>query len=302
MFDIAKIVEELSKIIKKENIMIDEPMKNHTSFKIGGNAKLFVSPATAEEIAFVVKYAKSNNIPYYVIGNGSNLLVGDGGFDGIIICIGKNFSNVKVCGTVIVAQAGATLAKLASEAAKNSLAGLEFASGIPGTVGGAIVMNAGAYGGEMKDVAVKTTYIDKDLNIKTVSGSDHKFGYRTSCFKEGDIVLETEFELKCGDKSLIADTMNELNLRRKEKQPLDMPSAGSTFKRPEGYFAGKLVEDAGLKGFSVGGAQVSNKHCGFVVNKGNATCDDVLSLINHIKQTVKEKFDVELECEVKVLK
>lgn len=302
MFDIAKTIDELTKVIKSENILKDEPMCDHTSFKIGGAARIFITPSTEDEILYAVKYANENNIPYYVIGNGSNLLVCDSGFDGIIISIGKKFSQIKTEGSIITAQAGVTLARLSAEAESNSLTGLEFASGIPGTVGGAVVMNAGAYGGEIKDVAVKTKYIDKNLSIKTVEGADHKFGYRRSCFDAGDIVLETTFELKSGDKKQIADTMLELNLRRKEKQPLEFPSAGSTFKRPDGYFAGKLIEDAGLKGYKIGGAEVSTKHCGFVVNKGNASSADVLNLINHIKNTVKQKFNVELECEVKILK
>ncbi len=301
MFDTKKALKELKELIKSENILENEPMKNHTSFKIGGAAKIFAVPSSNEEILAVVGYAKKNNIPYYIIGNGSNLLVSDEGYNGIIIHIGKNMSSVKTIGCTITAQAGATLAKLAKEAADNTLTGLEFASGIPGTVGGAVVMNAGAYGGEIKDVAIKTTYMDLDGNIKTVIGDKHKFGYRTSCFKPGDIVLETEFVLNKGNKDNILATMNELNSRRKEKQPLDMPSAGSTFKRPEGYFAGKLIEDAGLKGFSIGGAEVSTKHSGFVVNKGNAKCEDVINLINHIKDTVRQKFGVSLECEVKIL-
>ena len=302
MFDIAKTIDELTKAIKSENIFKNEPMCDHTSFKIGGRASVFITPSTEDEILYAVKYANENKIPYYVMGNGSNLLVCDEGFDGIIICIGKNFSQITTNGCKICAQAGASLAKLSAEAAKHSLAGLEFASGIPGTVGGAVVMNAGAYGGEIKDVAVKTKYIDKSLCIKTVEGDAHNFGYRKSCFTEGDIVLETVFELKEGDKKQITDTMLELNSRRKEKQPLELPSAGSTFKRPEGYFAGKLIEDAGLKGFKIGGAEVSTKHCGFVVNSDNASYADVVNLINHIKNTVKQKFGVELECEVKILK
>ena len=302
MFDIAKTTVELTKAIKSENIFINEPMCDHTSFKIGGRASVFITPSSEDEILFALKYACENEIPYYVMGKGSNLLVCDEGYDGIIICIGKNFSQIKTDGLKICAHAGASLAKLSAEALANSLTGLEFASGIPGTVGGAVVMNAGAYGGEIKDVAVKTKYIDKHLNIKTVEGVGHKFGYRSSCFEAGDIVLETTFELKAGDKKQISDTMLELNSRRKEKQPLELPSAGSTFKRPEGYFAGKLIEDAGLRGYKIGGAEVSTKHSGFVVNKDNASFADVVNLINHIKTTVKQKFNVELECEVKILK
>ena len=249
----------------------------------------------------IVNFARLGSVPYYVIGNGSNLLVDDDGYDGLIIHIGRNMSKVEVVDNVVIAMAGATLAKTASEALAHGLTGLEFASGIPGSVGGAVYMNAGAYGGEMKDVVSATTYVDKSGHMGMVRGEEHNFGYRKSVFGEGDVILMTTFELEYGDKEEISAKMADFNQRRKDKQPLDMPSAGSTFKRPEGYFAGKLIEDCGLRGYSIGGAQVSEKHCGFVVNEGGATTRDILDLIAYIQETVFEKFGVRLETEVKYL-
>ena len=295
------VLEQLNKLLGAENVFADEPMSNRCTFRIGGEADFFVTPSSAQQIAGVVDFAKKENIPYFVMGNGSNLLVSDSGYRGIIINIGKNMSEVTVEGNTVKAMAGATLAKIASSAAKNSLTGLEFASGIPGTVGGALCMNAGAYGGEMKDVVVSTTYLDKDGNICTATGEEHRFGYRTSMFGSGEIIISTVMELKKGNENEIISLMADFNDRRRSKQPLEYPSAGSTFKRPEGYFAGKLIEDAGLKGYTVGGAQVSSKHSGFVINSGSATCEDVKKLIEHIQKTVYDKFSVKLETEVKFL-
>ena len=295
------ILDGLLKIVQKDNVLKDEPMKNRCTFKTGGNASYFVMPENASQIADTIKFAKDNNIKYFVIGNGSNLLVSDNGFDGIIICIGKNMSDIKVDGTKITASAGATLAKVASVALKNSLCGFEFASGIPGTIGGAVYMNAGAYGGEMSHVVTKTTYVDIDGNIKQVEGDNHLFGYRTSVFKNGGIVVECEIQLQKGVDSEIQALMTDFNNRRKEKQPLEYPSAGSTFKRPEGYFAGKLIEDSGLGGFSIGGAQVSEKHKGFVINKGDATTKDIIDVIRHVQKTVYQNYNVHLETEVRFL-
>ena len=289
----------IKEIIPKENILVDEPMKLHTTFRIGGNAKYFVSPSSADEIVELVRALKNNGQKYMVIGNGSNLLVSDKGYDGTVVCIGKNMSDVKVEGNVITALSGALLSKIASVAQKNSLSGFEFASGIPGTLGGAVVMNAGAYGGEMKDVVTKTGYISSDGTIKTVSGDRHSFAYRRSVFVPEDVILYSEITLQEGNKDEIKALMTELNTKRKDKQPLEYPSAGSTFKRPEGYFAGKLIEDAGLKGFAIGGAMVSQKHSGFVINTGDATAQDVVNLIKHIQDTVSDKFGVLLETEVK---
>ncbi len=295
------IFDTLVKIAGSSNVFKDEPMKNRCTFKTGGNAAYFAEPSSAQQVADIVKYAKENDIPFFVVGNGSNLLVSDFGYDGIVVCIGKNMSDVTVLGTRVSAMAGATLAKVASVAAKNSLTGFEFASGIPGTVGGAVYMNAGAYGGEIKDVAVKTTYIDEFGNIATVEGKNHQFGYRTSLFKNDGIVVECEFEFKKGDAHHIAALMADFNNRRKQKQPLEYPSAGSTFKRPEGYFAGKLIEDSGLGGYTIGGASVSQKHKGFVINNGNATTADIVSLICHIQKTVYKNYGVLLEPEVQFL-
>lgn len=295
------ISEQLKNLLGEENVFCNEPMSKHCTFRIGGEAAFFVTPCSSEQIASAVDFAKKEDIPCFVTGNGSNLLISDDGYDGIIINIGKNMSDVVVEGTTIKAMAGATLAKIAGAAAAKGLTGLEFASGIPGTLGGAVYMNAGAYGGEMKDVVVSTTYLDADGCIREMTGSNHSFGYRTSAFTGGGIVLSSVMELKEGNKDEINALMAELNNRRRTKQPLEYPSAGSTFKRPEGYFAGKLIEDAGLRGYSIGDACVSEKHCGFVVNKGNATCKDILALIAYVQKTVYEKFSVKLETEVKFL-
>ena len=295
------VLKQLNSLLGAENVLTDEPMSKHCTFRIGGNADFFVSPCSGEQIARLVDLAKNENILYFVTGNGSNLLVSDKGYRGIIINIGKNMSSVSVEGNMITAQSGATLSRIAHKAASNGLSGLEFASGIPGTLGGAVYMNAGAYGGEMKDVVVSTEYLDTDGCIKTIHGEDHLFGYRNSFFSSGGIVLSATMKLSEANKEDIQALMADFNNRRRTKQPLEYPSAGSTFKRPEGYFAGKLIEDAGLKGYSVGGACVSEKHSGFVINTGNATCSDVLELIDHIRKTVYEIFGVELETEVKHL-
>ncbi len=295
------VYNSIVKIVGENNVQYDVPMSRYCTFRTGGNASVFASPESASQLMDIVNFARSNSIPYFVIGNGSNLLVDDEGYDGLIIHIGKNMSKVDVVDNVVIAMAGATLAKVASEALANGLSGLEFASGIPGTVGGAVYMNAGAYGGEMKDVVVATTYVDKNGHMGMVRGQEHKFGYRKSVFGQGDVILMTTFELQYGDRDEISSKMGDFNQRRRDKQPLELPSAGSTFKRPEGYFAGKLIEDSGLRGYSIGGAQVSEKHCGFVVNKGGATTEDILKLIAHIQDTVFQKFGVKLETEVKYL-
>ena len=287
--------------ISKENIFKNEPLKNHVSFKTGGNAKFFVTPQTPDELVCLVKTLKDNGEKYFVLGNGSNILVSDFGFDGTVICIGKNMSEITVNGNEITAMAGALLSKIANVACKNSLSGFEFASGIPGSLGGAVMMNAGAYGGEMKDVVVKTSYLSKDGTLKYVTGDKHCFAYRKSVFKEGDVILSSVISLKEGNCDDIRSIMNDLNSRRREKQPLEYPSAGSTFKRPEGYFAAKLIEDAGLRGFRLGGAMVSQKHCGFVINYDNATSSDIYNLMAHIKEVVYNKFGVVLEPEVRLL-
>lgn len=276
-------------------------MKNHTSFKIGGNADFFSEPASTEEIGALIEYAEKENIPYTIVGNGSNLLVGDKGIRGLVIKIDKSFGNAEVCDNIITAQSGILLSRLATIAFNKGLSGLEFASGIPGTLGGGIYMNAGAYGAEMKDIIKNITYLENE-NVKTINASNADFGYRHSIFTgKNAVILSAELELVHADRNEIKSKIEDLRQKRTSKQPLSMPSAGSTFKRPEGYFAGKLIEDAGLKGFSIGGAQVSEKHSGFVVNTGNATANDVICLIKHVQKTVYEKFGVNLETEVKFL-
>ena len=279
----------------------DEPMKNHTYFKIGGNADIFVSVKNEKEIIESINIFKENKIPFTVIGNGSNLLVSDDGIEGAVISVGKDFSDINCNGNIIEASAGALLSRIAACAFENSLSGFEFASGIPGSLGGAIVMNAGAYDGEMKDVVVSTKYIDQNGEIKQCKGDEHCFGYRKSRFVNGEIIVSSVLELKKGNKEDISAYMRDLAERRRTKQPLEYPSAGSTFKRPKGYFAAKLIDDAGLRGHRCGGAMVSEKHCGFVVNVGDATCDDVLKVMSFVKNTVNEKFGVSLEPEVKII-
>lgn len=279
----------------------NEPMKNHTSFKIGGPADEFCEVTSEEDIMRLIDYASEKGVPYTVIGNGSNLLVADGGIRGLVIKIARGFDEISVSGEKITAQSGALLSRIASAAYRNSLTGLEFASGIPGTLGGGIYMNAGAYGGELKDVIESVTYLDNG-EIITKTADMLEFGYRKSSFTDKDyIILSAELKLKKGNPDEIKEKTDDYRQRRTSKQPLDMPSAGSTFKRPEGYFAGKLIEDSGLKGFKIGGAQVSEKHSGFVVNAGGATAADVRALIEHIQKTVKEKFGVEMKTEVKML-
>lgn len=294
---------EFSKLLSETNdtdIYFNEPMRNHTTFKIGGNADIFVVAKSIHSLKRVLFLCKEYGIPFYIIGAGSNLLVGDKGVRGAII---KYSSTQALCsGNIISAEAGISLAALSKFALSNSLSGLEFAGGIPGLLGGAVYMNAGAYGGEMKDVVFETQYIDSNGNIGFLKGDEHDFGYRHSIYTDSDkYITLAKIKLIPSDKAEISSKMNELARKRNEKQPLSYPSAGSTFKRPEGYFAGKLIEDAGLKGFSVGGAMVSKKHSGFVINTGGATATDVLELIDHIKNTVMTKFNVELNCEIKMI-
>jgi len=279
-------------------IIKNEPMKNHTSFKIGGPADEFCIAKNEEEIIELISYAKEKNIPYFVMGNGSNLLVSDKGIRGLVINLSGAFSEYEISGDVIKAKSGALLSTLAKAAQRESLTGMEFASGIPGTLGGAIYMNAGAYNGQMSDIVKSVTYLENG-EIKTLE-SGFGFGYRKSVFADmGAIILEAELQLKKGNIDEIKEKTEDLKRRRTEKQPLNLPSAGSVFKRPEGHFAGRLIEAAGLKGYKIGGAAVSGKHAGFIVNTGGATASDVMSLIKHIQSEVKNKFGVELETEVK---
>ena len=295
-----EIVTRLINITGKDNVRINEPMKNHTTFKIGGPAQYYVTPESVTQIQEVVSLCRDMNIPLHVIGNGSNILVGDDGVDGVVLALFNTFSDYEIKDNVITAQAGMSLIKLAVIALREGLTGLEFASGIPGSVGGAVYMNAGAYDGQMKDVVTSVTVLDEAGNIRILGRDELDMGYRTSAVaKNNMIVLQVVIELKSGDKEQIKARMNQLSELRKQKQPLEYPSAGSTFKRPEGYFAGKLIADAGLKGYSIGGAAVSEKHAGFVVNMGGATAKDVVELTDYIKKRIMEQFRVTLELEVK---
>lgn len=294
--------KKLESILTEEQVKIEEPMKNHTTFRVGGPAAYFVMPRTAEEVAKVTELCAQENVPYYIVGNGSNLLVSDQGYEGVIIQIYKQMNQVEITENEIHAQAGALLSMIANRAMEAELTGFEFAAGIPGTLGGACVMNAGAYGGEMKDVLETVTVLTRDGDVKTLTKDELELGYRTSVIAKKDyIVLSAVIRLENGKKEEIKAVMDDLKEKRITKQPLEYPSAGSTFKRPEGYFAGKLIQDAGLRGFQVGGAQVSEKHCGFVVNKDQATAADVMNLMNQVSDKVYEMSGVRLEPEVKRL-
>ena len=294
--------DKLNNVIAKDSILIDEPMSCHTTFRVGGPADFFVTPKTKEEVRYVIRICKEAGMPYYIIGNGSNLLVSDAGYRGVIVQIYKEMNEVKVEGDLVKAQAGALLSGIAAKALGAELSGFEFASGIPGTIGGACVMNAGAYGGEMKDVLESVTVLTGEGKIIELGRNELELGYRTSVIaKKGYIVLGAVLKLERGDGEKIKTYMDELKEKRVTKQPLEYPSAGSTFKRPEGYFAGKLIEDAGLRGFQVGGAQVSEKHCGFVINRDHATAADIMELMRQVQIRVKENSGVDLEPEVKRL-
>ena len=286
-------IDKLKQIIPEKYILSNEPMKKHTTFRIGGPADIFAAPESIEEIEAVCRFAKEEGIPLFVLGNGSNLLVADDGMDGIVLQIYKNYSGIEVNGNELTVKAGTLLSSTSKAALNEELTGFEFAGGIPGTFGGAVVMNAGAYGGEMVQVLKEVKVLTKDGEIKTLKAEELELGYRTSN------VLKNEIALEKGNKEEIKAKMDEYALARKTKQPLEYPSAGSTFKRPEGYFAGKLIQDAGLKGYQVGDAQVSEKHSGFVINRGNATAADVMQLISDVADKVKEQFGVTMEPEVK---
>ena len=278
----------------------DESMANHTTFKIGGNAPLYIEVNKPSQLSQIVKLCKEENVEYFILGNGSNLLVSDKGIDYVVICLKGDFKNISLLdNNTLYCGAGASLASLCREAEKNGLSGLEFAWGIPGTVGGAAYMNAGAYGGEMKDVVYSVHHIDKDGNLGTIKSSDLNFSYRHSIYKEnGYIIIGITVKLKLDNKNEIRNKMDDFMDRRKSKQPLEYPSAGSVFKRPEGNYAGTLIEQCGLKGKTIGGAQVSEKHAGFIINIGGATCNDVQQLIEHIQSTVKDKTGYILEREI----
>ena len=296
------VKQKFCQVLGKEQVLFEEPMKSHTTFRIGGSAEVFIMPKSVKQVQMAVKICQEEQIPYFILGNGSNLLVSDRGYRGVIIQMDRNMGEIQVEGTEIQAAAGALLSSIAVAARRESLTGFEFAGGIPGTLGGAVVMNAGAYGGEIKDVLKEVTVMDGDGKIFTLPASELEMGYRTSIIKTaGYLVLSARITLSRGKEEDIKARTRELSEMRTQKQPLDYPSAGSTFKRPEGYFAGKLIMDSGLRGYSVGGAMVSEKHCGFVINKGNATAEDVVSLMKHVTEVVQEKYGVTLEPEVKFL-
>lgn len=298
----SQIYTQLEKLLGKEKVLVDEPMRRHTTFRIGGNAAYFVTPEDADQLAGVVKLCNSRQIPYFILGNGSNLLVSDKGYHGVVIAMQKHFNDCRVEGHQLIAGAGTLLSKIAKQAWQHHLTGFEFAAGIPGTLGGATVMNAGAYGSEIKDCLSWVEVVTKDGAVLTLSADELKLGYRSSCISAcGYIITAAALQLEAGEQPMIKARMDELAMLRKTKQPLEYPSAGSTFKRPVGYFAGKLIDDAGLRGFQIGGAQVSEKHCGFVVNKGDATAADVIALCAEVNRRIKEQFHVELEMEVKIL-
>ncbi len=298
----AAVVEALKGMVPEENIRFQESMAGHTTFRIGGPADCFLQLENEEQLIKVKKYLNLVEEPYFVLGNGSNLLVSDSGYRGVILQIGQKMSRIRVEGDRIVAQAGAPLAQVSKTACEHGLSGLEFASGIPGTLGGAAVMNAGAYDGEMSQVVTLVRMVNKEGEIMELDNETMEFGYRHSSLRRQPFtVTEVTLQLKEGSKEEILARMEELSARRREKQPLEYPSAGSTFKRPEGYFAGKLIMDAGMRGFQIGGARVSDKHCGFIINTGKATAEDVKDVIAEVQARVKERFHVELEPEIVLL-
>lgn len=280
-------------------LLTEELLSSHTTFRVGGKADAFLSVQNEEQIKHAIKVCEKYQVPFFVLGNGSNLLVSDDGYRGLVIAIGNDMAEVTIEGNSVTAQAGALLGSVSQAAAKSGLSGMEFASGIPGTIGGAIVMNAGAYDGEMKNIVTQVKVLTREGEILTLSNEELEFGYRMSRVKkEKLIVLSVTMLLEKKEQSAIYEKMNDFSQRRREKQPLEYPSAGSTFKRPEGMFAGKLIMDAGLRGYTVGDAQVSEKHCGFVINRGNATAKEVRTVIKDVQEKVKETFGVELETEV----
>lgn len=292
------IRDRLMTLLGSDRVLTDTLMKDHTSFRVGGPADFLVRPETIAQLTEVMHFCRAEHIPSYLIGNGSNLLVRDGGFRGVIIQT-RGMDQIVTNGDRVTVYTGALLRRVAAEALAHGLSGMEFAAGIPGSMGGAIVMNAGAYGGEMKDIVESITVLTETGERRTIAGADCDFGYRHSVVQDHDwIVVSTVLKLAAGDPEAIAARMQDFNRRRRDKQPLNFPSAGSTFRRPAGYFAGKLIQDAGMKGHRVGGAQVSEKHSGFVINAGDATAADILALIGQVQAAVREQFGVELKTEV----
>ena len=291
----------LGEFYNEEDITVDSPMSEHIYFRVGGPADILVTPVNEEQVVNTLKLCREYNVPYFILGNGSNILVKDGGISGVVIKFNK-LNKITTEGNCVTAQSGALLKDVSKAALENNLRGFEFACGIPGSIGGAVFMNAGAYDGEMAHVIKSARVIDENCNIKNLTKEELELGYRSSIvMKKGYVVIEATVELESGEYASIKDKIDDLTNRRESKQPLEYTSAGSTFKRPEGYFAGKLIQDSGLKGFSIGGAAVSEKHSGFVINKGGATAKDVLDVIAHVQKTVKENFDVELHTEVRII-
>ena len=301
-----EFVDALKQAVDGQNVLCQEQMKEHTTFRVGGPAEYYVSVTKKEQLQKGLLCCREYQVPYVVLGNGSNVLVSDAGISGVVFQMSAQFSTLSYEEegeqVYVTAEAGALLGRIGQAVYQEGLTGFEWAAGIPGTIGGAVYMNAGAYGGEMKDIVTSVTILDKDLTYKTLSVEELALGYRQSALmKEEAYVVSVTFALQKGDKDAIKARMEELMRKRLEKQPLNYPSAGSTFKRPEGYFAGKLIEDAGLRGFRVGGAQVSEKHCGFVINEKNATAKDIYDLTNEVRAIVEEKFSVTLEREIRLL-
>ncbi len=294
------IYDELVKKISPSNVFVNEKMNKHTSFKVGGIADFFVIANDVKELIYILKLAKELKIKTYILGNGTNIVVKDEGFRGIIIKL--NFKNLKIEDDKIIAGAGVSVALLSEYAYRSQIKGYEFISGIPGTVGGAVKMNAGAYGSEIKDVLISTTYLDEKYNIKEIKNNEHDFSYRKSIFENKKwIILESTFKVEKGNKEEIKQKRQEIATARQEKQPLDMPNAGSIFKRGDDFLPAKLIDEAGLKGYTIGGAQISKKHAGFIVNTGNASAQNIIDLIKHIQTTIKDKFDKDLELEVIII-
>lgn len=299
-----QFLKNLTAIVGEGNVLIDEPMSKHITFRVGGTAKYMIEPASTAELCEVLDFLKFDSpYPYFILGNGSNLLVTDNGYQGVMVKIGKNISRVEMTGDTVRAEAGAMLSKVAKLACENGYTGMEGLSGIPGSIGGGVAMNAGAYGDEIKDTIVCATVYDPATgSILELSKDELELSYRHSILSVREyVLLDATFKCQEGNREEILKKVEECTIQRKTKQPLEYGSAGSTFKRPEGYFAGKLIQDAGLRGYTVGGAQVSEKHCGFVINRDNATAADVLAVIRHVQETVKEQFGVSLETEVCII-
>lgn len=297
-----ELVKKLTSLLGEERVLINEHMSRHTSFKIGGPADVMVIPDKVDQLKEIVKFFITSNTPYMIMGNGTNLLVSDKGIRGVVVKIFDNLEDYSVKDDILEFEAGMLISRASKIALANSLSGLEFAEGIPGTIGGAVTMNAGAYIGEMSMVVLETEYVDNEGQIRLVKGEQHGFSYRTSIIQQTKgIVLKTRLKLKKEEPAKIKALMDEFNFKRRDKQPLEWPSAGSVFKRPAGHFVGKLIDDSGLRGYGIGGAQISDKHSGFIINRGSATCGDVLALIKHIQNTVKQKYDVQLEPEIRII-